>query len=102
MDDLIFVTAYCPTEEQEAALEKCINSILKCGKHIALISHTHISTHIQKKCQYYVYDYLNEISDDYNLFGDNFFATDNILINSAFFQKSFYGFAIYRMFSIAS
>jgi hypothetical protein len=102
MDDLIFVTAYCPTEEQEAALEKCINSILKCGKHIALISHTHISTHIQKKCQYYVYDYLNEISDDYNLFGDNFFATDNMLISSAFFQKSFYGFAIYRMFSIAS
>jgi tetrahydromethanopterin S-methyltransferase subunit B len=102
MDDLIFVTAYCPTEEQEAALEKCINSILKCGKHIALISHTHISTHIQKKCQYYVYDYLNEISDDYNLFGDNFFATDNMIISSAFFQKSFYGFAIYRMFSIAS
>ena len=102
MNDLIFVTAYCPTEEQEAALEKCINSVLKCGKHIALISHTHISIHIQKKCQYYIYDYLNEISDDYNLFGDNFFAADNIKINSIFFQKSFYGFAIYRMFSIAS
>jgi len=102
MKDLIFVTAYCPSEEQEIALEKCINSILKCGKHIALISHTHIPIHIQKKCQYYVYDYLNEISDDYNLFGDNFFAVDDIIINSRFFQKSFYGFAIYRMFSIAS
>ena len=102
MNDLIFVTAYCPTEEQEVALEKCINSVLKCGKHIALISHTHISIHIQKKCQYYIYDYLNEISDDYNLFGNNFFAADNIKINSTFFQKSFYGFAIYRMFSIAS
>jgi hypothetical protein len=102
MNDLIFITAYCPTEEQEVALEKCINSILKCGKHVALISHTHIPIHIQKKCQYYVYDYLNEISDDYNLFGDNFFQTDNLIINSTFFQKSFYGFAIYRMFSIAS
>jgi hypothetical protein len=102
MRDLIFITAYCPTEEQEAALEKCINSILKCGKHVALISHTHIPIHIQKKCQYYVYDYLNEISDDYNLFGDNFFQTDDLIINSTFFQKSFYGFAIYRMFSIAS
>jgi hypothetical protein len=102
MNDLIFVTAYCPSEEQEIALEKCINSLLKCGKHIALISHTHIPIHIQKKCQYYIYDYLNEISDDYNLFGDNFFAADNIKINSIFFQKSFYGFAIYRMFSIAS
>jgi hypothetical protein len=102
MRDLIFITAYCPTEEQEVALEKCINSILKYGKHIALISHTHIPIHIQKKCQYYVYDYLNEISDDYNLFGDNFFAADDIIINSTFFQKYFYGFAIYRMFSIAS
>jgi hypothetical protein len=102
MKDLICVTAYCPTEEQVVALEKCIDSVLKCGNHIALISHTHIPIHIQKKCQYYIYDYLNEISDDYNLFGDNFFAADNIKINSIFFQKSFYGFAIYRMFSIAS
>jgi hypothetical protein len=102
MKDLICVTAYCPTEEQEVSLEKCIDSVLKCGNHIALISHTHIPIHIQKKCQYYIYDYLNEISDDYNLFGDNFFAADNIKINSIFFQKSFYGFAIYRMFSIAS
>ena len=102
MKDLIFVTAYCPTEEQVVALEKCIDSVLKCGNHIALISHTHIPIHIQKKCQYYVYDYLNEISDDYNLFGNNFFAVDDIIINSKFFQKTFYGFAIYRMFSIAS
>ena len=102
MKDLIFVTAYCPTEEQVVALEKCIDSVLKCGNHIALISHTHIPIHIQKKCQYYVYDYLNEISDDYNLFGNNFFAVDDIIINSKFIQKSFYGFAIYRMFSIAS
>lgn len=102
MRDLMCVTAYCPTEEQVVALEKCIDSVLKCGNHIALISHTHIPIHIQKKCQYYVYDYLNEISDDYSLFGDNFFAADNIKINSIFFQKSFYGFAIYRMFSIAS
>ena len=102
MNDLIFVTAYCPTEEQEVALEKCINSVLKCGKHIAIISHTHIPIHIQKKCQYYVYDYNNEISDDYNLFGDNFFESNDIKINSIFFQKYFYGLAIYRMFSTAS
>ena len=34
MKDLIFITAYCPTEEQENVLEKCVNSVLKCGKHI--------------------------------------------------------------------
>ena len=48
MKDLILITAYCPTEEQVVALEKCIDSVLKCGNHIALISHTHIPIHIQK------------------------------------------------------
>ena len=67
MKDLIFITAYCPTEEQEMALEKCIDSVLGTNNHIALISHSHIPIHIQKKCQYYVYDYNNELSDDYNL-----------------------------------
>ena len=104
MKDLILITAYCPTEEQEAALEKCIDSVLECGKHILLISHTHIPIHIQKKCQYYVYDYNNEVVDDYNLMGyyHYFFFNDNKKINSRFFIKNFYGFAIYRMFSIAS
>jgi hypothetical protein len=102
MKDLIFVTAYCPTEEQEIELEKCINSVLECGKHVALISHSHIPIHIQKKCQYYVYDYNNEISNDYNLIGYNYFIFDDYKIESRFFSKSFYGFAIYRMFSIAS
>ena len=49
--DLIMVTAYCQTEEQENALEKCIDSVVNTGMHIALISHSHIPIHIQKKCQ---------------------------------------------------
>jgi hypothetical protein len=102
MKDLIFITAYCPTEEQEMMLEKCINSVLECGKHILLVSHTHVPIHIQKKCQYYVYDYNNEISDDYNLLGHHHYKFGNQKIQSRFFQKYFYGFAIYRMFSIAS
>jgi hypothetical protein len=102
MKDLIFITAYCPTEEQEKQLEKCVDSVLECGKHIALISHSHIPIHIQKKCQYYVYDYNNDISVDYSLFGSQSFYFDNKRIRSIFFNKTFYGFAIYRMFSIAS
>jgi hypothetical protein len=96
------VTAYCPTEEQERALERCIDSVLKCEKHVALISHTHVSIHIQKKCQYYVYDHNNEISDDYDLLGFQSFYFGGQRIRSIFFSKTFYGFAIYRMFSIAS
>jgi hypothetical protein len=101
MNDLIFISAYCPTEEQEKVLEKCVDSVLKCGKHIALISHSHIPIHIQKKCQYYVYDYNNEISDDYNLLAYHNFRFKDKKIYSRFFHKYFYGFAIYRMFSIA-
>jgi hypothetical protein len=103
MKDLIFIAAYCPTEEQEKTLEKCVNSVLECGKHIALISHSHVPIHIQKKCHYYVYDYYNDVIDDYNLMGYyHFFFNDKKTINSRFFIKNFYGFAIYRMFSIVS
>jgi hypothetical protein len=101
MKDLIFISAYCPTEEQEKALERCVNHVLECGKHIVLVSHTHVPIHIQKKCQYYVYDYNNEISDDYNLLGHQHFKFGNNKIQSRFFNKYFYGFAIYRMFAIA-
>ena len=102
MNDLILITAQCPTEAQEKILEDCINSVIGLKHHILLISHTHIPIHIQKKCQYYFYDYLNETSDDHNLLGYNSFATSDFIIQSRFFQKSFYGFAIYRMFSMAS
>jgi hypothetical protein len=102
MKDLIFITAYCPTDEQIEKLEKCVDSVIKTNRHILLISHTHIPIHIQNKCQYYFYDYLNETSDDYDLFGHNSFATSEFVIQSRFFQKTFYGFAIYRMFSMAS
>jgi hypothetical protein len=102
MKDLIFITAYCPTEEQERALERCVDSVLQCQKHVALISHSHIPIHIQKKCQYYVYDYNNDVVNDYNLMGHyTFNFDDKKIINSRFFVKNFYGFAIYRMFSIA-
>lgn len=102
MKDLIFITAYCETQKQEELLERCINSVMKCGFHIALLSHSHIPFHIQKKCNYYFYDYNNDVSGDYILLGYFTFNFDNSQIQSRFFNKKFYGFAIYRMFSIAS
>jgi hypothetical protein len=102
LKDLIVITAHCPTEEQELVLERCINSVVGTGFHIALISHTHISLHIQKKCHYYIYDHFNDISDDVDLLGYSNFSFGDKKIMSKFFNKNFYGFAIYRMFSIAS
>lgn len=102
MKDLIVVTAHCPTEKQEESLNNCVDSIRKFGYDILLLSHSHIPTHIQKKCNYYFYDYNNDVSDDYNLMGHQSFNLGDKTIQSRFFNKSFYGFAIYRMFSVAS
>ena len=102
MKNLVVITANCPTEEQEKMLDKCIDSVLVSDCHIALISHTHIPTYIQKKCNYYFYDYLNDTSDDVDFLGHKSFYSGGITIQSRFFTKLFYGFAIYRMFSIAS
>jgi hypothetical protein len=102
MKELIVITAHCTDEEQVLELENCVNSVSDFGYHIALISHTHIPLHIQKKCQYYFYDYLNDISEDTELLGFKFFRFDNgDRIESKLFNKYFYGFAIYRMFSIS-
>jgi hypothetical protein len=103
MKELIYVTAHCTEEAQEKELEKCIDSILGFGRDIALISHTHIPPHIQKKCQYYFYDHLNDVTDNVDLLGFVYYKfNDGKEIQSKFFHKTFYGFAIYRMNSIAS
>lgn len=102
MKDLVLITAHCPSIEQEEALERCISSVLKSGFHIVLISHTHIPIHIQKKCNYYFYDYLNDISEDPELTERLWWGTTEWVVKSRFFHKFFYGFAIYRMFSMAS
>ena len=39
MKDLICISAYCPTEEQEIILERCVDSVRRYGFHIVLISH---------------------------------------------------------------
>ena len=102
MENLVVITAHCPTEEQEKILDRCVDSVLSLNYHIALISHTHVPINIQKKCNYYFYDYLNDVSDDVSLLGLEFFESGDFKILSRFFNKTFYGFAIYRMFSIAS
>jgi len=100
--ELIYVTAFCPTEEQEIRLERCINALSNIGYDIAIVSHTHIPFHIQKKCQYYIYDHLNDISDDDKLLSLINFSFSNCIINSRYFQKNFYGFAILRMINLIS
>lgn len=103
MKDLIFVTAHCPNQDQIDRLSECIDSLPNDDFDIALISHTHVPLEIQKKCQFYIYDYLNELSDDEELRHFEIHTTDNHFLKSKYLKKTpFYGFAIYRMFSTIS
>jgi len=105
-EDLIFITAYTPTQEQLDRLDLCVDQLSNIpALNLAIISHTPIPISIQKKCHHYIYDYNNDLSDDPELrhpehhqsnclFGQNHKLTTKILK-----KTPFYGFAIYRMFS---
>lgn len=101
--DLIFVTAHCPTDEQVNRLRLCIDSLIIEGFDLALISHTHIPLDIQQKCNYYIYDYLNELIDDDDIkHSEVHFGEKHVIKTKMFKKQPFYGLAIYRMFSTIS
>jgi hypothetical protein len=102
-NDLIFVTAYCPTQEQIDRLSQCIDSLPNENFDIALITHSHVPLEIQKKCQYYIYDHLNDLSDDEELRHFEYHSSEKHRLKSKLVKKTpFYGFSIYRMFSAIS
>lgn len=102
-NDLIFVTAYCPTQEQIDRLSQCIDSLPNENFDIALITHSHVPLEIQQKCQYYIYDHLNDLSDDEELRHFEYHSSETHRLKSKLVKKtSFYGFSIYRMFSAIS
>ena len=100
MKDLILITAFTPTPQYEEILEKTILSVKETGFDILLINHSHTPSRIQKLCQYYFYDHLNDVSEDPDLRSFEHFITDDFEIWSKYRTKNFYGFAIYRMFSM--
>jgi hypothetical protein len=102
-NDLIFVTAYCPTQEQIDRLSQCIDSLPNKNFDIALITHSHVPLEIQQKCQYYIYDHLNDLSDDEELRHFEYHNSETHRLKSKLVKKTpFYGFSIYRMFSAIS
>lgn len=102
-EDLIFVTAYCPTQEQLNRLSECCDLLKIEGFDLAVISHTTIPSEIQNKCNWSIYDSNNELVDDIDLkhyerhYGPNWSIVTKLLN-----KTPFYGLAIYRMFSIVS
>jgi hypothetical protein len=102
-NDLIFVTAYCPTQEQIDRLSQCIDSLPNENFDIAIITHSHVPLEIQQKCQYYIYDHLNDLSDDEELRHFEYHSSETHRLKSKLVKKTpFYGFSIYRMFSAIS
>lgn len=102
-NDLIFVTAYCPTQEQIDRLSQCIDSLPNDSFDIALITHSHVPLEIQKKCKYYIYDHLNDLSDDEDLKHFEYHSSRIHHLKSKYMKKTpFYGFSVYRMFSAIS
>ena len=102
-NDLIFVTSYCPTQEQIDRLSQCVVLFSNDIFDIALISHSHVPLEIQQKCQYYIYDHLNDLSDDEELRHFEYHSSETHRLKSKLVKKTpFYGFSIYRMFSAIS
>lgn len=98
--DLIFVTAYCPTEEQIERLRLCCQSLLIDGFDLAVISHTPIPEDIQKMCKWSIYDSENELVWEEEFRHWEVFRAPKWEIMTKYFKKvPFYGLAIYRMFS---
>ena len=102
MKDLILITAYTPTPQHEELLKRAILSVKKIGFDILLVSHSHTPLEIQKLCQYYFYDHINDVTDEVDFRHFEYFNSSEFQIKSKYFTKNFYGFSIYRMFSIAS
>lgn len=102
--DLIFITAYCPTESQLERLNDCVDKLSNIeGFDLALISHSDIPVSIQKKCKFYVYDSDNDLSWNSDLRHFELHKGESHQLISNLLKKTpFYGFAIYRMFSIIS
>lgn len=101
--DLIFVTAYCPTQQQLIRLRQCLNRLSIEGFDLAVISHSPLPIDIQQKCKWYLYDSENELiwDEDYRHF--EWYFGDEWSIQTKYFKKTpFYGLAIYRMFSLIS
>ena len=104
--DLIFVTSYCPNEEQVKRLRNNVNNLRQLsGFDIALCTHLPVPIDIQGKCDYYLYDSFNELSDNIQLkhFERHYQSSVDLQLNTKFLKKTpFYGYAIYRMFSLIS
>ena len=84
MKEIFIVIAYCPDLKSQNMLRNLIVQVNEYGKHIFLLSHSHIPEDIIKMCNYYFYDYENKFIDDNQL---KFSFTYKLPSNKKLFSK---------------
>jgi len=100
MKDLILIGAYCPDDEREILLNKCVDSLLKVKDDfdILISSHTTIPEYISKKVDYVFYDKNNDLITDMKYCNQPWFSpiTDSIIFTTTLNDSSTY-LAVYRL-----
>lgn len=61
MKDCFLITSYCDTEKKVKVLNECVDNLKGFDADILLHAHYPQSTDVQKKVNYYLYDYSNPI-----------------------------------------
>jgi len=100
MKELILVGAYCPDDEREQLLNKCINSLQGCRNEydILICSHTEIPTYISKKVDYVFYDKNNDLITDLKYLNQPWFSpVDGMTILSTYIGENSTYLAVYRL-----
>ena len=100
MKDLILIGAYCPDDEREKLLNKCVDSILKVKGDfdILISSHTIIPEYISKKVDYTFFDKNNDLITDMKYLNQPWFSpmSDSIIFTTTLNDSSTY-LAVYRL-----
>jgi hypothetical protein len=101
MKDLIVIGAYCPDNERENLLNRCVDSIqnIRGDFDIMISSHSIIPEYISQKVDYVFFDKNNKIITDWKYLNQPWFCPDdNITIKSSFVSSISTYLATYKIF----
>lgn len=84
-ENLIVVSAYCPTESKERKLESLIDKIqtLRDRFDVLVVSHSPVGREIQSKIDHFYYDSNNEILRDFDLSYLAWFENESFFIETS-------------------
>jgi hypothetical protein len=100
MKELILIGAYCPDQEREDLLNKCVDLLQKTREEydILICSHTYIPEYITKKVDYAFYDKNNDLIYDLNYLNQPWFSPfEGMTILSTFIGEFSTYLAVYRI-----